>query len=99
MRPACISSPAPPVRWALLALLFWPALGTPALAHQAPISRPTQTAVSSSQAPGLPDAATAGKGTCPPVFAAVLGDRQRMVQVAMIFMGVAILILTRGNKF
>ncbi len=31
--------------------------------------------------------------------AAILGDRQRMVQVALIFMGVAILILTRGNRF
>jgi hypothetical protein len=30
---------------------------------------------------------------------AILGDRQRMVQVALIFMGVAILILTRGNRF
>jgi predicted nucleic acid-binding Zn ribbon protein len=33
------------------------------------------------------------------VCGAILGDRQRMVQVALIFMGIAILILTRGNRF
>jgi len=33
------------------------------------------------------------------LVAAILGDRQRMVQVALIFMGIAILILTRGNRF
>jgi len=31
--------------------------------------------------------------------ATVLGDRQRMVQVALVIMGLAILILTRGNRF
>jgi len=35
----------------------------------------------------------------PDLVAAILGDRQRMVQVALIFMGIAILILTRGNRF
>ena len=32
-------------------------------------------------------------------LAYILGDRQRMVQVALICMGIAILILTRGNRF
>jgi hypothetical protein len=32
-------------------------------------------------------------------IAAILGDRQRMIQIALIFMGIAILILTRGNRF
>jgi hypothetical protein len=99
MRPDCIISPGRPVRWALLALLLWPTLTTPALAHQPPVSRPAQAPVASSQARGLCGAATRGNATCPAVHGAVLGDRQRMVQVAMIFMGVAILILTRGNKF
>jgi hypothetical protein len=35
----------------------------------------------------------------PFAFGAILGDRQRMVQVALVCMGIAILILTRGNRF
>jgi hypothetical protein len=35
----------------------------------------------------------------PPLVAALFGDRQRIVQVAMIVMGVAIMILVCGNRF
>jgi hypothetical protein len=64
-----------------------PPLATPyPAAATAPVSLPLSAGAAR---PGFPAA----------VFAGIIGDRQRMVQVALIFMGVAILILTRGNRF
>jgi hypothetical protein len=74
----------------VLLLLFVTA--TPALAS--PAVRPP-----AAQATAQVTAAVPAMQGAPPLFAALLGDRQRMVQVALVFMGVAILILTRGNRF
>ncbi len=89
-----------PARLALLALVLWPALLTPATAGQAPpVSQAERSPAATEPASRSPCAAAASRGLHPAVFAGFLGDRQRMVQVAMIFMGLAILILVRGNRF
>jgi hypothetical protein len=83
----------------LLALCWSAVQVTPAIAEPRTPSLGGEISSTGSQVPWASQTAPSSPGVPPALSAAIIGDRQRMVQVAMIFMGVAILILTRGNRF
>jgi len=83
----------------VLAFLFSTASAGAANAPSAPPARIGASAVTTAQVISASPARPPLADPRPTLVAAIIGDRQRMVQVALIFMGIAILILTRGNRF
>jgi hypothetical protein len=89
MKLTCLFSNAALARLALAVLLFLFATTSSA---RASVEQPVVVAVAAAPA-------AAGQTGLSPLVAALLGDRQRIVQIAMVVMGVAILILVCGNRF